>query len=118
MVQGQEYGLRARISRRPAALGFGAVVDESNPAAIATVAAGLKMGEIIPSERAFFAGKMSLGDYLDARCAQSPGICFSTRWIGEGSRERAENSICGCCVFGRVHSCVLLLPLNRTVCLE
>lgn len=87
MVQDQGYGLRARISRKPVVLGFGTAADESNPAAVATIAAGLKMDEIIPSERAFFAGKMSLGDYMNARCAQSPSISLSTEWFSHPFRK-------------------------------
>lgn len=71
-MQHQGYGLRSRIPRRAAGPAFGDAAIEANPkamaAAIATISAGLRMGEMTPSERRAFARKVTSGEYLSARC--------------------------------------------------
>jgi hypothetical protein len=67
MVQGQ-YGLRARAVLGRRRRGELSAEDLQQPAAAATIGAGLQPGVMTKAERLAFGGRHA--EYLDARCAR------------------------------------------------
>ena len=109
MVQGQ-YGLRARAVLGRRRRGELSAEDLLQPAAAATIGAGLQPGVMTKAERLAFGGRHA--EYLDARCARGGALRRAYSLLGSG-----HAATLGClAAVSSVHACVALLHRDAAPC--